>query len=174
MDWKIIIRPLLEKNMFNAKEGELIVDKKTGHITFKRKGKFKSKTKELEAQINALLGYKNELIKEFIKNAEDIDTLVKNFDSIRDDTKKVKEKAEELKINLEEIEMKLNELMTDVSKFSLEIKNFQYQEIRNYLDPIITNLKDTLSIKASIDELKFLANDIKNQKISNNDGKKLI
>jgi chromosome segregation ATPase len=166
-DWRIIVKPLLEQNMFNAKEGELIVDKNTGHITIKHNGKFMSKTKELEARVNALLGLKNELVKKFIELADELEILVSGFDKLKNDAREVKETAEELYNELIEIELAIKSLMTQVDRFCLEIKEFQYKELRRYLDPIIANLRELLKLRAIVDELKFLANDIKNQKASN-------
>lgn len=171
MDWnKIVIRPLLEKNMFNGKEGEVILDKNTGHVTIKHNGKYKSKTKELEARVNALLGLKNQLVKKYIEIADEIELLVSEFDRIKKRTKEIKAKAEELYDKLMELEQKINILMSQIDRFCLSLKNFQYKELRVHLDPIIANLRQIIYIKANIDELVFLARDIKDQKMSNSAG----
>ncbi|WCS68402.1 hypothetical protein Goe21_02930 [Bacillus phage vB_BsuM-Goe21] len=156
--------------MFNAKEGEIILDKKTGHVTIKHNGKYKSKTKELEARANALLSYKNKLVKKFIELAEEIERLLNSIDVLKDDTKKVRDRAEELYVSLTELDADVESLMTLIDNFCKELKDFQYKEIRPFLDPIVDNLKDILKLKATIDEMKFLANDITNQKISNKSG----
>jgi hypothetical protein len=170
MDWRIVIRPLLEKNMFNAKEGEIILDKNTGHVTFKHNGKFRSMTKELEARVNALLGYKNQLVKKYIELSDLIDILVTGFDTIYDQTTEVFREAEELYSQLVQLDYKIQNLMTQIDAFCLEIKNFQYREIRPYLDPIVDNLKSLILIRANLDELAFLAKDIADQKVSNRAG----
>jgi uncharacterized coiled-coil DUF342 family protein len=168
--WRIVIRPLLERNMLNAKEGEIILDKNTGHVTIKSGGKYKSKTKELEARVNALLGFKNELVKRYIQVAEEIEILVDGLEEVYKDTDAARAKADSLVADLEEISLKIDQLMTEIDNFCLEITNFQYNEIRPYLNPIVANLKDLMLIRANMDELVFLATDVKNQKISNKEG----
>ena len=153
--------------MFNAKEGELIIDKNTGHVTIKHNGKYVSKTKELEARVNALLGLKNELVKKFIELADELEILVSGFDKIHEDTREVRTTTEELYNNLIELELTIESLMSQVDHFCLEIKEFQYEELRRYLNPIIANLREVLKLRAIVDELKFLASDIVNQKSSN-------
>jgi uncharacterized coiled-coil DUF342 family protein len=170
MDWNIIIKPLLEKNMLNAKEGEIILDKKTGHVTIKHNGKYKSKTKELEARVNALLGFKNQLVKKFIELAERIDILVAGMDKIRDDTRDIKEEALNLYNDLLELSDAIDSLFEQVDNFVLDLKDFQYKEIRPHLDPIVRNLKSLLLIKANVEEFTFLSNDVNNQKVSNKQG----
>jgi chromosome segregation ATPase len=167
MDWRIVIRPLLEPNMFNAKEGEIIIDKNTGHVTIKHNGKYRSKTKELEARVNALLGLKNKLVKKFIELADEIDLLVAGLEGLQDDALDVRQKAEELRSDLKELELAIETLMAQVDRFCQDIKDFQYREMRTYLNPIVANLREILKLRALVDELNFLADDIANQKSSN-------
>jgi molecular chaperone GrpE (heat shock protein) len=170
IDWRIVIRPLLEENMFNAKEGEIIIDKYTGHVTIKHKGKYISKTKELEARVNALLGLKNDLVKKFIELAEEIDILVKGFEAVVDDAKDVIIESEELYSELMELELSIENLLSQIDRFCLDIKEYQYEEFRQHLNPVIDNLREIIKLRAVLDELTFLASDIQNQKLSNNAG----
>ena len=170
MDWRVIVRPLLERNMFNAKEGELIIDKNTGHITIKHNGEYISKTKELEARISALLGLKNKLVKKFIELADEIDVLVDGLNNLSTDAKDIVASAESLYSDLTELEIAINNLMAQVDCLCSDIKIYQYEKFRTHLNPIIANLRDIITLRAVIDELKFLATDIVNQKSSNNAG----
>jgi hypothetical protein len=174
MDWRIVIRPLLEKNMLNAKNGEIILDKNTGHVTIKVNGKYKSKTKELEARVNALLGFKNELVKKYIELAEEIEILVEGLEVVYSNTDAVRAKAESLNVQLMELDVKINLFLTQVDNFCREIIDFQYQEIRPFLNPIVANLKEIILLRATLDELTFLASDIVNQKSSNKAGLNVV
>jgi|GEM_PF-4880877 len=166
-DYYIIIRPLLEKYMMNAKEGEIILDKKTGHLTIKHNGKFISKTKELEARINALLGWKNELVKQFIDLSNRIDILVNELDKLKDRTNQLNETIQKLMNELAELEIQLNLYLSQVDEFCRQIKIFQYQTTKPYLDAIVANLRNLIRLTFVIRESNFLLSDIREQKISN-------
>jgi len=156
--------------MFSAVEGEIIVDERKGHITFKHNEKYISKTKELEAKVNALLDTKNKLLKRYMQLSVIVDDLINQLDIFNNDFNTISIDTDYLNSELESINNNLTTYLDNIDGFSRIVKDQEYSAIRPYLNSIITNLKDVISLKAEIDEITFLVNDINDQKLSNEQG----
>src|SRR5699024_9914779 len=111
------------------------------------------------ARINALLGWKSSLLTKFLELADEIDRLVKNFNKTKKEVKKIREETQELIDELNELKVEVLVFLSTIDQYVISLKDFQFREIRTYLNPIIANLKEVIKIKALLDELSFLAND---------------
>jgi len=166
-DFSMIILPLTEKNMNSAKDGEIVVDTKKGHITIKKGENYISKTKELEARVNALSDLKNDLTDQYLNLEEDIDYLISEYKRIKTDTKSTRNEADTLTNELDELQILLQSYLSKIDVYCQKITEFQYTSVRPYINLVVDNLRNLVKLKATIDELSFLAKELTEQKNSN-------
>lgn len=167
--WYNLMFPLNEYHMNSAEDGEIILDSNTGHVTIYNAElhKFLSKTKELEAKINGYNDIKNDLTKQFLDIAEDIEYLVKEYHKFIKQTKLMIQECEELKHQLDNLKIIIFNYLSKIDGYYLRLHDYLYKNMKPYIDAIVANLREILKLRANIEELEFLLKDAENLRDSN-------
>lgn len=166
-DYHIEVFPLKEKYMNSAVDGELIIDTKKGHISIKSGDNYLSKTKELEARVNSLSNLSNDLTNHYLDLEEDITYLIDEYKKLKSKSKTTMNTVEDLNSQLDKVKIILDSYKSKLDSYCESLIEFQYTEIRPYINMIVDNLKKVLKLQSDLNELEFLANDLEEQKNSN-------
>lgn len=182
---RIKLKPLIEENKDYAIDGELVVDKNTGHISLYDDGNLISKTKELEDLLNKLFGKINKitiklngndqrikLLRNMRNNAvdnlnifdnknfevqNDINNINNSFDNFSFESTDIINKFKE---ELNEIELQHNKIANETSSLSNKIEG-KSEDVINQINSLISN-------SSIITQIQWLKNNPYETDISNN------
>lgn len=158
--YRVSMTPLYEESSNNIREDEITVNRITGHITFKHKDRYISKTKELDARVCELDENVIHFDKEFVKLKKDTDITKIRMDNVERDLDSITNELTRLENEIKIMKERVNR--------NIETMNHQYDEIDRQYDKIL-ELNDEVGSKNPIivdferqlDEFKFLDNEIR-------------
>lgn len=163
------IFPLEEKYINNAVAGELIIDPKTGHITVcSSAGKYVSKTKELEMELNSLLSLKDKLYNEYIAISDDLEDAVRKLEFCRESIQSINASLADSKSKLITIGIEADRLLKEYDEQYKKYNKYLYSDMENFRILIKENVKKIIAVSIIQDELELLYQDVEYLRKTNN------